>query len=955
MIKILYICIMNSGKGNLSRTNFICLVFCWTVFANGLMAQSNWKEAVINQNFYSGVSMACADVNGDDIDDILVLDQSKHLWLGINNGFAHFYWTALPFHKTSLVYSINVADIDKNGYNDILISGESMLVSILYQNKSGFQLSIVDDANLFTQAACIFDYNQDGWLDYTLTDDNGATRTYTNNGSGMLIRDTVILNLNLSDRSKNGGNYGCIWTDFDWDGDPDLYISKCKPGVDDPADLRRVNLFYVKDSGQWTERAAAINTNLGDQSWVSVFEDFDNDGLFDLFVINHYTPCRLLKQLPDHTFEDRTIQSGLNCGGIELQVMAFDVDNDGDIDIVVTGTATEFWLNDGNMNFVKEDLNLSENPFSSCAAGDYNNDGFLDLYASYASLLNAPGNKRDKLWLNPGNQNHFITFSFKGSQSNNNGIGVKIKLFTGNKLQVRELHGGESYGIQNSLNLHFGLGNSNKADSIVVFWPSGHIDHYYNLNGDQKYLLNESTCLYPFNSSTASKEYSFCDKVDTSFYADPRHISVVWNNGVTGPFIKVNTEGVYFYTAKDNQNCFLISNPNSIRINPVIEPRLNVNFSKILCEGEILELKVDEYPQVRWSTDTISDKLLVSDSGQYFGSIDGYCKTEYTDTLTVLNFKAPAIPLIQPDTIYSFTRAELKGNQENIKWYESRDSIYPLYTGKDFITDTLFASRSFWAESFELHSYGDVHGGPVVPSYESTPYHANFINNQMLFNVYRDLVLDSVTVFTDDPGERRIRLFDAAGNLLDSTLVQLGKGKSQLYLGYHVPAAKKAYRLTTSEEQNLLSLGTKSPKLYRSDKDFYYPFFIEDKLRILTSDKGDSYFYYFYDWVIRAEDEMCVSDRIEVPVLLSPDKTDNQNKERPGVHIVEGNQLLFFGMEMPILQLDICNLEGRVIQSYQNVNPVNALHISSMTPGIYFCRFITSNQRRSYSFRIVVF
>lgn len=945
---------MKTCKGNLCPTKFLSILVLLSVFSQFGNSQLIWKEATFNKNFYSGIAISSADVNGDVVDDLLVLDQSKHLWLGINNGFAHFYWTPLPYHQTSRTWSLNVGDIDRNGYNDILISGQSIQVSILYQDKSGFHLSVVDDTYFLSQAACIFDYNQDGWLDFTLTDDNQATKIYTNTGSGLLLRDTVLIDLNLPDRSKNGGNYGSIWTDFDWDGDPDLYLSKCQPGVDDPKDPRRINLLYVKDAAGWKEQAALYNLNHGDQSWVTVFEDFDNDGLFDAYEINHYTPSKVLKQKTDHTFEDRTITSGLDYGGFAFQVLAFDFDNDADVDVLLTGTSTELWLNDGSMNFQKAELNLSDNPFTSCSAGDFNSDGFLDLYVSYANLLNAPSNQKDKIWINPGNQNHHVTFAFKGVQSNNNGVGVKVKVFTGNKVQVRELHAGESYGIQNSLNLYFGLGDALVIDSLIVYWPSGIVDRHYTLEAGQKYLLNEGSCVHNFSSTIPAKVYSFCNDIDTSFYANPAHHSVIWNDGSVGSKIDVHSEGVYYYTAKDEHNCFLISNPNSIVLNPVVHPQLNINYSRILCEGESLDLSINGYDQVQWSTGELSSELRINKSGAYFGSIHGFCKQEFSDTLIVFSFTRPEPPVVTTDTLYAFEPAVLKGSLDHIKWYESKDADSAVYIGKNFTTDTIRSSRSFWAEAFDLHSYNPVHGGPVIPVYESSPYHADFINNQMLFNVYKDLILDSVTVFTDDPGERQIELFDSKGILLNKTLVFLNKGKSTIFLGYHIPEDSKPYILTTNEAKNIESLGTKSPKLYRSDKDFYYPFFIEDKLRILTSDKGDNYFYYFYDWVIRAEDEMCISERIEVPVVLIPTKTQNDNFNNQGIYLINGNQLIFSEIEGNYFQLEILGLDGRLIQKIENINTSMHFNISPMVPGFYFCKLMVMPQNKARLYRLIV-
>jgi hypothetical protein len=76
--------------------NIFRLGLLFFIITVNISAQSFWIEANTHKQFYSGVSMSSADVNGDGIDDLLILDYSKQLWLGINNGSAQFLWTPLP-------------------------------------------------------------------------------------------------------------------------------------------------------------------------------------------------------------------------------------------------------------------------------------------------------------------------------------------------------------------------------------------------------------------------------------------------------------------------------------------------------------------------------------------------------------------------------------------------------------------------------------------------------------------------------------------------------------------------------------------------------------------------------------------------------------------------------------------------------------------------------------------
>ncbi|MBK9729097.1 MAG: CRTAC1 family protein [Saprospiraceae bacterium] len=913
--------------------------------------QDHWNELAVGRDFFSGIPVSCADVNGDAIDDLLILDQGKKLWLGLNNGFGYFLWEALPYHELSPAWSVNVADIDRNGFNDILISGENTRGNILYQFQNGFVAELFDAGFFLSQAACIFDIDQDGWLDFTLCDDNSATRIYRNNQLGKLYRDTSILNLNLPDLSKTGGNYGCIWSDFDWDGDPDLYISKCRPGVTDPTDLRRVNLFYLKDSTQWIEKAKDLGLNIGDQSWISVFEDFDNDGALDVFVLNHYTPSRLFKQKSDHTFEDITNASGLNSNAISIQAMAMDFDNDGDIDILLVGTAVELWVNEGNMKFVKSPLTIGDKPFTSCASGDYNRDGWLDLYVTYSDLLNTPNNQKDKIWLNPGGLQHYVKFSFQGTRSNTNGIGTKIKLYANNTLQVRELHAGESFGIQNSLNLQFGLNQATNIDSIIVFWPSGSINRFYNLNSNAHYLVSENNCLVNFNLTSPTIEIPFCNSIDTFLIANTNLHNIYWNSGLKDSILAVKKEGIYYYKAYDQNTCPVISNPYSFVLNPKQKPKLNIQYSKILCEGEYLELTANPADKLQWSSGEFTSKIQISKPGNYFAIRQGYCELESSDTLNVGIYKIPNTPIIKPDTLYFKREAILQSKDTNLYWYNEPTAIVPAYVGPIYKTDTIRNSRSFWVEQFETHSYPISRGGLTNPQYTAVPYHANFINNQMLFNVYKPIEFDSVTLFTDDPGERIIQVFDNFGKLIGQKSVDLIKGKNQVYLGFHLEPSNALYTLTTDVDKNILSLGVKSPKLYRSDIGFIYPFFIEDKVRILSSDKGDSYYYYFYDWIIRDADAICVSERVEVPVVLIPSSTQDEKND---IKLVNYNNGRAFMIQSPLaddFNIELLSIEGKVIQKFQKIKKQVIFEFSVDLPGLYLISIKSEDHSNKFNYK----
>jgi hypothetical protein len=88
--------------------------------------------------------------------------------------------------------------------------------------------------------------------------DDAAGRIWGNDGSGALQESNNWIDLATVPASDNSGNYGSVWSDIDNDGDLDLYIAKCRQGVNDPSDPRRINALYINDgAGNYTEAAAA--------------------------------------------------------------------------------------------------------------------------------------------------------------------------------------------------------------------------------------------------------------------------------------------------------------------------------------------------------------------------------------------------------------------------------------------------------------------------------------------------------------------------------------------------------------------------------------------------------------------------------------------------------------------------------------------------------------------------
>lgn len=120
------------------------------------------------------------------------------------------------------------------------------------------------------------------------------------------------------------------------------------------------------------------------------------------------------------------------------------------------------------------------------ALGDYNSDGYYDILVS-----NTTGDKI-ALWKNSGGINNWMKVHLTGTNSNINGIGAWINVYTNGQKQVRYTTVGSSYSSQDSFNYIFGLNNSISIDSLVIEWDRGTINKAYNLSANQTLEIEET-------------------------------------------------------------------------------------------------------------------------------------------------------------------------------------------------------------------------------------------------------------------------------------------------------------------------------------------------------------------------------------------------------------------------------------------------------------------------------
>ena len=473
----------NNNLHNILKYTVLSLLSL-TMGQNNVHSQVYFSDAtsvLANENIKSGVTLAVCDMNNDGLDDLIRLHENKDLFIEyqqIDGSFLSYSRGTIP----GLAWSIAIADVNNDQINDIFTGG---LYDDLKLIRSTQQSNLYDIVNLdglvFLQGSNCVDIDNDGHIDYFANHDDGVSIAYQNDQSGNFSPNNNLINPISTIPSDNSGNYSSIWTDYDNDGDLDMYLSKCRLGVSDPLDGRRINLMFKNNGDQtYSEVAEEIGLRPLAQSWTSDFGDIDNDGDLDVIVINHDQESKFYRNdnnvftdITDSIFDDNFKNNPVEI----LQVKFADYDNDGFIDVFACGQAGApvLLINDGNEQLVTQldPFGSSFDDFQSAAVGDLNNDGFLDIVCSYTISYNVPSSKNDKMLFAIPNANNWISCQLEGTTSNFNGIGSRVELYGNWGKQIREVRSGEGYGVVNTMKVNFGIGAETQIDSLIVKWPSG--------------------------------------------------------------------------------------------------------------------------------------------------------------------------------------------------------------------------------------------------------------------------------------------------------------------------------------------------------------------------------------------------------------------------------------------------------------------------------------------------
>lgn len=422
----------------------------------------------------SSYNICVADMNGDHLDDIAGVSPNN-LRLHTQGAGGSLTVSDFPITGSSLMpdWSLAAGDYNRDGYNDLIL-GNSDGITIWKSNNGTGYTSITPGEYIFCQRTNFADLNNDGNLDLFSCHDIAPNVYYLNDGAGNLTHYQSSVTPGAMNLGAGGGNYSTLFTDFDNDGDTDVFISKCSGP---PCEMHRND-----GNGVYTNISAAAGINVTPiQTWSSAVADFDNDGDMDVIITASAGTHKFFRNNKDTStvaFTNITAGSGWDTNtSINIDNVAYDFDNDGRVDVL--GGGGKIMFNQGNNVFAA----VSYSGIGVGAIGDLNNDGFLDILRGNTIRYAVP------------NGNNWIKVAFQGVQSNRNGIGARVEIYGPWGKQIRDVRSGEGFEFMSSLNAHFGLGTATTINQVIVRWPSGIVDTYNNVTPNQTLFVMEGASL----------------------------------------------------------------------------------------------------------------------------------------------------------------------------------------------------------------------------------------------------------------------------------------------------------------------------------------------------------------------------------------------------------------------------------------------------------------------------
>jgi len=308
------------------------------------------------------------------------------------------------------------------------------------------------DSSSKSLGVALIDHDQDGWPDLLVTNDTQPNKLYRNNHNGTFKDVAVETGIAFSTEGKARAGMGVDVGDFENSGRTGVAITNF--------DNEMIGLYRVSNNGSYEDVATQAGMGLPSKTTLGfgcVLADLNLDGALDLIAANGHI--------------DETVRNIRGNVGYAQPPQVF--------------------LNNGSARFSDVSSEVGQGfrdpkVARGLAYGDFDRDGDVDILLTTNS---GPAYlyRNDQL-----GGNRSIRFKLRGTQSNRDAIGARLRIEAGGLSQIRMVKSGSSYLSQSELPITFGLGKADKIERVVIQWPNGRSEEYKNLSAGREYSCIES-------------------------------------------------------------------------------------------------------------------------------------------------------------------------------------------------------------------------------------------------------------------------------------------------------------------------------------------------------------------------------------------------------------------------------------------------------------------------------
>lgn len=392
---------------------------------------------------------------------------------------------------------VTIGDINRDGWQDIFISNDFFEKDYLYINNRDGTFSeslenVIGEISLGSMGADMADINNDGFPEIFVTE-------MLPEAEARLKTKTIFEDWDKYQANYNAGYYRQF-----------------------PRNVLQLNRGYIADDTTQAVMFSEISRYAGvsatDWSWGALIADFDNDGMKDIFVANG-----IYKDLTDLDYinfyaDPLTTKKLYEEKGKFLKEL---------IDKIPSNAISNYaFKNNGNLTFVNvtDDWGLNCPSFSSGSAyGDLDNDGDLDIVVSNVNM--APFILRNNTeTLSP--DKHYISFKLSAKGKNTSAFGTQVTVKSSGKTFYQEVAPMRGYQSTVDQKLNFGLGGINRIDSITIQWPDKSVEILTNVATNQLLTIqqdDEQRVYASYKAKTHSKQIPLFSETSLSYAINVPH------------------------------------------------------------------------------------------------------------------------------------------------------------------------------------------------------------------------------------------------------------------------------------------------------------------------------------------------------------------------------------------------------------------------------------------------